>query len=95
MGSAAIHFNVLFCAVALDGGGYQWRIAPAGAELTEAEFQKTVLPFEGMSSLRWGGKSGKQLFFNATRVSSGTVPENSTWTMKSGFEHPSSNVNVE
>lgn len=40
-----------------------------------------VLPFEGMSSLRWGGKSGKQLFFNATRVSTGTMPVNSTWTM--------------
>ena len=55
------------CTVALDGGGYQWRIAPAGVELTESAFQKMVLPFEGMSSLRWGGKSGKQLYFNATR----------------------------
>ena len=69
------------CTVALDGGGYQWRIAPAGVELTESAFQKMVLPFEGMSSLRWGGKSGKQLYFNATRVSTGTVPQGSTWTM--------------
>lgn len=60
------------------GGGYQWRIAPAKGALTEAVFQKTVLPFEGMSSLRWGGKAGKQLFFNATRISYGTVPTNST-----------------
>eukprot|EP01048_Picozoa_sp_COSAG05_P018256 COSAG05_NODE_2640_length_2812_cov_471.011680_3_plen_104_part_00 len=60
------------------GGGYQWRIAPAKGALTEAVFQKTVLPFEGMSSLRWGGKAGKQLFFNATRISHGTVPTNST-----------------
>lgn len=27
-------------------------------ELSEETFQKNVLPFEGLSSLRWGGKSG-------------------------------------
>ena len=63
------------------GGGYQWRIASAKGPLTEEAFQKTVLEPEGMSSLRWGGKRGKQLFFNATRISYGTVPANSTWTM--------------
>jgi len=63
------------------GGGYQWRIAPAASELTEAAFQETVLEPEGMSSLRWGGKGGKQLWFNTTRVSEGTVPPGSTWTM--------------
>lgn len=63
------------------GGGYQWRIAPAGGELTEAVFQQTVLEPEGMSSLRWGGKSGKQMWFKPTRVSTGTVPNGSTWTM--------------
>ena len=36
-----------------------------------------------MSSLRWGGQGGKQLWFSATRVSEGTVPPNSTWTMNS------------
>lgn len=34
-----------------------------------------------MSSLRWGGVGGKQLWFKPTRVSDGTVPAGSTWTM--------------
>ena len=63
------------------GGGYQWRIARADGPLTEDVFQKMPLPFEGMSSLRWGGKAGKQLFFNGTRVSTGTSPAGSTWSM--------------
>mmetsp|Transcript_110706 Transcript_110706/g.220087 ORF Transcript_110706/g.220087 Transcript_110706/m.220087 type:complete len:377 (-) Transcript_110706:63-1193(-) len=63
------------------GGGYQWRIAPVASNLTEQVFQRTVLEPEGMSSLRWGGKSGKQLWFNATRISKGTIPAGSTWTM--------------
>jgi len=63
------------------GGGYQWRIAPANGPLTEQEFQKTPLGFEGMASLRWGGQSGKRLYFNAMRVSQGTVPQGSTWAM--------------
>ena len=63
------------------GGGYQWRIAPASGPLTEATFQKTPLPFEGKSSLRWGGKTGKQMYFDATYVSEGTTPAGSTWAM--------------
>eukprot|EP00746_Dinoflagellata_sp_MGD_P067438 gnl/MRDRNA2_/MRDRNA2_27840_c0_seq1.p1 gnl/MRDRNA2_/MRDRNA2_27840_c0~~gnl/MRDRNA2_/MRDRNA2_27840_c0_seq1.p1 ORF type:complete len:377 (+),score=54.29 gnl/MRDRNA2_/MRDRNA2_27840_c0_seq1:53-1183(+) len=63
------------------GGGYQWRIAPADSELTEEVFQRNVLEPEGMGSLRWGGKGGKQMWFQATRVSKGTVPTGSTWTM--------------
>jgi len=63
------------------GGGYQYRIAPANGELTEEVFQRTVLEPEGMSILQWGGKNGKQKPINATRVSEGTVPKGSTWTM--------------
>lgn len=63
------------------GGGYQWRIAPASGPLTEAVFQRGVLEPEGMSSLRWGGHGGKQLWFQPTRVAAGTTPTNSTWTM--------------
>lgn len=63
------------------GGGYQYRIAPADAELTEAAFRRTPLPFEGLSSLRWGGKRGRQMYFNGTYVAAGTVPEGSTWAM--------------
>jgi hypothetical protein len=63
------------------GGGYQYRLCPADAELTEACFQDTPLPFEGLSSLRWGGAGGKRLFFEGTYVSEGTVPAGSTWAM--------------
>jgi hypothetical protein len=48
------------------GGGYQWRIANADEPLTEANFQKTPLPFAGKPSLRWNGQSGRQLWFNGT-----------------------------
>jgi len=63
------------------GGGYQYRMCPADQPLTEECFRKTPLPFVGKSSLRWGGKQGKQLWFNATFVSEGTVPAGSTWAM--------------
>jgi hypothetical protein len=37
------------------GGGYQYRLCPAGEELTEACFQKTVVPFVGTSQwLQYG-----------------------------------------
>ena len=62
-------------------GGYQWRIAKADEPLTEANFQKNPLPFAGKPSLRWNGKNGRQLWFNGTYVSEGTVPEGSTWAM--------------
>ena len=64
------------------GGGYQYRLCPAGSKLTEDCFHKMPLPFEGLSSLRWGGKTaGKQLWFKGTYVSEGTLPEGSTWAM--------------
>jgi hypothetical protein len=56
-------------------------MAPAKSDLSEATFQKLVLPFEGMSALRWGGLGGKQMWFEATRTNVGTTPPNSTWTM--------------
>ena len=61
------------------GGGYQYRIAPAATALTEATFRKNPLPFEGLSSLRWGGRAGRQMWFNGTYVREGTVPAGSTW----------------
>jgi len=63
------------------GGGYQYRLCPLDEEITEECFQKTPLAFEGMSSLRWGGKNGKQLWFKGTYVSEGTIPKGSAWAM--------------
>eukprot|EP00937_MAST-01D_sp_MAST-1D-sp2_P003072 g3072.t1 len=61
------------------GGGYQYRLCPAGEELTESCFQRTPLAFEGRSALRWGGKPGKTLYFDGTTVAVGTVPAGSAW----------------
>ena len=62
------------------GGGYQYRLCPASEPLTEECFQKHPLPFEGKSSLRWGGKeNGKQLWFDGTFVSEGTIPVGSMY----------------
>jgi len=63
------------------GGGYQYRLCPADAELNEECFQKTVLPFVGKQSFRWGGIGGTQIWFNGTYVSEGTNPPGSTWAM--------------
>jgi hypothetical protein len=63
-------------------GGYQYRLAPAHSNLTESEFQKMPLPFVGQQGLRWnGGKKhgGKEVWFNGTYATSGTMPKGSAW----------------
>ena len=43
-------------------------------------FQATPVPFaDHTSMLRWGGQGGERERFDATDVSVGTMPENSTW----------------
>jgi len=59
------------------GGGYSYRLCPLGSKLDEDCFKQTPLDFVGQSALRWGGKEGKKLMFNATRVMS---PEGSMWS---------------
>lgn len=62
------------------GGGYQYRLCPKSEPLTEECFQRTPLPFAGSTQkLRLGNKTELQI--NATLVSSGTLPEGSTWAM--------------
>ena len=65
------------------GGGYSYRLAPAGAALTEAAFQKMPLDFVGNSSLRWGGVGGEQLPFDPVakgwQTAVGTTPAGSMW----------------
>jgi len=45
-------------------GGYQFRLCPADADLTEACFQRTPIPFGGRTWLEWG--DGKRLEINGT-----------------------------
>ena len=61
------------------GGGYQYRLCPAGDELTEACFQRTPMPFSpGGASLRWS--NGTQRTYTPVHVSEGTFPPGSTWS---------------
>jgi hypothetical protein len=69
--------------VSSDGGGYQYRLAPADGPLTEETFGKIPLPFVGKQGLRWKGgpaHGGTEIFFNGTYVTEGTVPAGSAWS---------------
>ena len=65
------------------GGGYAYRLAPAGGPLTEETFGRTPLDFEGRSALRWDGDASTQLEFDTAargwEVREGTVPAGSAW----------------
>lgn len=61
------------------GGGYSYRLCPAGEALTETCFQKMPLQFAGNRSwLRW--KNGHQVEIDALRVTEGTTPSGSQWS---------------
>ena len=49
------------------GGGYSYRLCPAGEALTEKCFQALPLAFTGRPSFRWN--DGKEMFFEGTYVS--------------------------
>jgi len=62
------------------GGGYQYRLCPKSEPLTEACFQRTPLPFADETQvLRLA--NGTSVKISGTFVSSGTLPEGSTWAM--------------
>jgi len=61
------------------GGGYQYRLCPAGSNLTEDCFQQTPVPFAGNSRLMVA--NGSIIELDSTFVSEGTQPAGSTWQM--------------
>jgi len=66
------------------GGGYQYRLCPANSPLTEACFQQNPLEFVGNTQwIQWGGgyDVNNRTEIRAARVSEGTMPAGSTWTM--------------
>jgi len=70
--------NVAFSSSANHGGGYAYRLCPAGAEQTEECFQNHHLEFVGGNSIvQW--TTGEQLEIAALTLSSGTHPANSQW----------------
>jgi hypothetical protein len=61
------------------GGGYQYRMCPAGEDLNEECFQKTPLSYASNKSLlRWS--DGHEVEIDALRVTEGTTPAGSVWT---------------
>eukprot|EP00937_MAST-01D_sp_MAST-1D-sp2_P003648 g3648.t1 len=83
MWAAGAAVEVGWTVMAHHGGGYAYRLAPAGGPLTEAVFVKTALPFVGPSWLRWDGDRSTQLEFDPKargwETSEGTVPAGSSW----------------
>ena len=71
------------------GGGYQYRLCPAGQPITEACFRKTPLAFAtGLHLLEWASSQYAPLntedgseYINGTFVSEGVEPAGSTWAM--------------
>ena len=62
------------------GGGYSFRLCPAGEELTEECFERTVLRFDTAGqTLRWDDGSEERI--NGTFVTEGTFPPGSMWAM--------------
>ena len=62
------------------GGGYIYRLCPLGSNLTEDCFWRHPLKFHGNTQrLRWS--NGTEVEIPASRVSSGTFPPGSTWSM--------------
>jgi len=72
--------EVAFGLLVNHGGGYIYRLCPAGSNLTEACFWKRSLKFHGDTQiLRW--LNGTESKIPATRVTNGTFPEDSMWSM--------------
>jgi len=70
--------HVAFSSSANHGGGYAYRLCPAGAEQTEECFQNHHLEFVGGNSIvEW--TTGEKLKIAALTLSSGTHPANSQW----------------
>jgi len=61
------------------GGGYAFRLCPAGETLDEKCFNKIHLDFEGPQVLRWNDGSTEEI--NGTYVTEGTHPAGSMWAM--------------
>lgn len=69
--------TTLWAARTNHGGGYQYRLCPLKAQLTEACFHQTPVPFAGDSSLMLS--NGTKIGLKSTFLSTGTLPAGSTW----------------
>lgn len=61
------------------GGGYSYRLCPAGEELTEACFKRHPLPFAGRMALEFG--NGTRIPVEGRYLVNGTEPAGSMWAM--------------
>jgi len=69
---AGKEYEVAWAIQANHGGGYSWRLCPASATLDEDCFNEYPLTMVGQSALRWGGKGGRTVYFDAVTVTEGT-----------------------
>lgn len=73
-GTAKVAFTALFN----HGGGYAYRLCPAGEDQTEACFQKTPLDFATeTTTVHW--THGREAHYPAVTKSNGTFPPGSQW----------------
>ena len=58
-------------------GGYQYRLCPLSAPLTEDCFRQRPIPFAGAAALEW--QNGSRLEIKGRYLSTGTIPSGSVW----------------
>ena len=67
-----VEYEVAWTIQANHGGGYSYRLCPAGSTLDEECFNKAGLKMVGPSKLRWGGIGGRELEYDPVSVTVGT-----------------------
>lgn len=73
-GTAKVAFALMYN----HGGGYAYRLCPAGSEQTEACFQKTHLDYASNTTVvHW--RNGEEADYPAVTMSTGTYPPGSQW----------------
>lgn len=80
MWKAASVVEVSWAIAANHGGGYQYRLCPKSEMLSEECFQRLPLPFAG-NTQKLILSNGSSMEIAGTYVSSGTLPEGSTWAI--------------
>jgi len=74
--------EVAWAIVANHGGGYAYRLCPKTSDATEECFQSGHLEFvSDQSWIQYGADKANRTAITSTRLSTGTKPQGSTWTM--------------
>eukprot|EP01065_Artemidia_motanka_P001291 TRINITY_DN1059_c0_g1_i1.p2 TRINITY_DN1059_c0_g1~~TRINITY_DN1059_c0_g1_i1.p2 ORF type:complete len:496 (+),score=191.29 TRINITY_DN1059_c0_g1_i1:68-1555(+) len=79
--TAGSEAEVVWAVTANHGGGYSYRLCPADGDLSEECFQSNHLEFSGSKQWIVGPKDDVLAEIDATRLSEGTHPKGSQWTV--------------